>query len=198
MKRWVLVLATVGLLGTGPSALGFGKRKAYCPPPCGYTYVTEYRTVTRNVCTYETVTTDVDVTEYYCVPETKTVDRTEVYCELVKKVVPMTRTVYKCEYETRKQKVCVVRPVTKDVECTYVVCVPKYRTEKRSCTYLVAVPRTEERTFTCTVYDRVPVTKTCQVTCYTPVTTCAPVSYCGKPCGGAVSTCFVPTTKTVE
>jgi hypothetical protein len=204
MKKCVMLLATLGLLlCSTTSALAFGHRKAHCAPPseapCGYQYVTEYRTVTKTICTYEAVTNEVEFTEHFCVPVTTTENQTQTYYEAQQRVVPQTRTVYRCEYETRKAKVAVMRPVTKNVEYSYQVCVPKYNTVKRTSTYMVPVPKVVERSYLCTVYDTVPVKKTCQVCTYTPVTTCAPAYGCG-PCGsrGVVSTCYVPSYKTVE
>jgi len=165
MKRWVVGFAALCLVMQAVSISEAGCAPVYghshCGLGCGYdhcgvTYCTQYQTVTRQVCEYVPVTTMVDVTVMECVPVTKTENRTECYYEQVVKNVPVTRTVYKCEYVKQKQKVAVCRPVTKNVEETYTVCVPVTRTQKQTYQVCVPVTRTEKQTYQVCV----PVTRT--------------------------------------
>src|SRR5262249_20322254 len=133
MTRFGVLLTTLVCTAlVADDASAFGRRRDRCPSPYdsaygdgyGMTYTTEYRTVTRTICESVPVTTMQDVTEVVYTPVTKGEDRTETVYEQVVETVPVTRTVYKTEYVKQKQKVSVLKPVTRTVEQTYQVCVP--------------------------------------------------------------------------
>jgi hypothetical protein len=143
-------------------------------PSVAYQAVTEWVTVTRQVCTWEPTTKDEEYTEVTFTPEEKKEQRDVEYYENVTKKKTVKQKFLKLVTEKKKEKINVAVPVTKKVEQTFVSFQPKVTTEKRTAIQLVRQTRTVTRAVPVTTYERVPVPG-CR-------TVCVPVGGCDTGC----------------
>ena len=197
MQKWIIAGVALALLvgSTELTAKGLRRGGNGCgTPDCGvrYQYVTEYVTVNRQVCTYEPVTTEQEVTEIEC-KEIRTPKKEKVTYyenELRKKKEKVTT--YKMVTEKQTQKYMVCEPVTTEEEKTFTTATPKYTTTKQTGTRYMPQTKTMTKTVPVTTYSMVPV-HGCQTVAVSSGCTSRP-GCCRKPCdNGCVTYATVPT-----
>ena len=176
MKRAVSFLVAAAMVAQGAgTAWAWGRNRCEAPCDyvgagdcgCGYTlqYKTEYRPVTRTVCTVVPETTQQQITENVVTPVMHEETRERTFWVPTTKQETRQRVVCRLEYHNEERTETVLVPTQKEVVQKYMVCVPETHMEARQRTWSVPVMTPETHPETYTVFHSVPEVVTRQVVC---------------------------------
>jgi hypothetical protein len=191
MKRGMVGVAVFAVLACLPGLANAGHRgggggcATWEGPPCGYQYVTTYKREKQTVWVYQPVTVTEEREILECVNVPREVERQYQVLEQQITTRPEQRTVCWTEWQTRKEKVKVYKPVTVMQSREVVELYPVTRQVKQKVQEMeqVLTPTEVERVWT--TFERVATPVVRDVVCYVPQMVSLPPSCC-NPCGATI------------